>query len=148
MCYGYVGFAWEVYVILGPSVIEKLTFLKGVKYTCQLFFSKMREIFHLHRIWISQDLATSSEDPRRFSTTSKHFPMTSDDNQRSRKIFNDFKTGRATISKGLPSNLEHYYRVPKMFWRFLERQKTIEFLFDRFSSVLNYTCYCQLGVRN
>ena len=125
-------------------------------YTCQLFFSKMREIFHLHRIWISEDLPTASkgcqrfwktsEDRLRFPTTSEDFPTTSDDNQRCRKIFNDFKTGPATVSKGFPTNLEHYWRVPKMFRRLLERRKTIEFLFNRFLS--NHTRYCQLGVRN
>ena len=91
------------------------------QYTCQLFFSKMREIFCLHRIWISEDLSKSSEDRRRFPATSEDFPMTSGDNRRSRKIFDDFKTGGAAISRGCPSNLEHYLRVPKMFWRLLDR---------------------------
>ena len=85
-----------------------LPFYIVLSYTCQLFFSKMREIFSLHRIWISEDLPASSVDHRRFPTTSEDFPTTSDDNRRSRKIFDDFKTGRATISKGFPSNLEHF----------------------------------------
>ena len=118
-------------------------------YTCQLFFSKICEIFRLHRIWNSEDLPAASEDcrtfrktskdRRRFPTTSEDFPTTSNDNRRCRKIFDDFKTGAAMISKGFQTNLE-------VFWRLLERQKTIEFLINRFLS--NYTRYCQLGVRN
>ena len=60
-------------------------------YTCQLFFRKMREIFRLHRIWISEDLLTASgdcwwfrktfEDRWRFPTTSEDFPTTSDGNR-------------------------------------------------------------------
>ena len=113
----------------------------------------MRKIFRLQRIWISEDLPTASEDFERlpkvaedFPTTSDDFPKTSDDNRRCSKIFGDFKTGPATISKGFPTNIEHYLRVAKMFWRPLERQKTIEFLLNWFLS--NYTRYCQLGMRN
>ena len=87
-------------------------------YTCQLFFSKMHEIFCLHRIWISKDLLTASEgcqrfrktykDRQRFSMTSQDVPPTSEDNyQRWRKIFDDFKKGPAAISKGFPTNHEH-----------------------------------------
>ena len=87
-------------------------------YTCQLFFSKMREVFRLHRIWISEDLPTAWGDCRRFRktcvdgqrfpTTSEDFPTTSDYNRRCRKIFDDFKTGPATISKRFLTNLEYY----------------------------------------
>ena len=78
-------------------------------YTCQLFFSRMCEIFRLHRIWISEDIPTASEDcrrfrktfedHRRFPTASKDFPMTFDDNWRCRKICDDFKTGPAWFPK-------------------------------------------------
>ena len=72
------------------------------------FFSKMCEIFRLHRIWISEDFPMASKDKRIFQKISKDFPTTSHDNQTYRKIFNDFKTGPATISKGFPTNPEHY----------------------------------------
>ena len=45
----------------------------------------MREIFRLHKTWISEDLQTASEDCQRFRKTAE-------DNQRCRKIFGDFKT--------------------------------------------------------
>ena len=51
-------------------------------YTCQLFFSKMCEILHLHRTWISEHLPTAPEDCQRFPKTSKdcgRFLMTSED---------------------------------------------------------------------
>ena len=76
-----------------------------ISYTCELFFSKMLETFRLQKTWKSEYLPTSSEgcqsfrktseDHRRFPTTSENFPITSKDNSRCRKIFDDFKTGRA-----------------------------------------------------
>ena len=46
---------------------SKFFFKNVIKlYTCQLFFSKMCEIFRLHRFWISEDLQAASEDCGRF----------------------------------------------------------------------------------
>ena len=66
------------------------------------FFSKIREILHLHIPWISEDLPTASEDCQRFPKisedrerfplTSEDFSTTSGDNRLCRKIFDDFKT--------------------------------------------------------
>ena len=39
----------------------------------------MREIFRLHRIWISEDLPTASEDVERLSEVAEDFPTASDD---------------------------------------------------------------------
>ena len=67
----------------------------------------MREIFRLHRIWISEDLPTAAEDCQIFRKTSEdrqRFPTTSEDCQRFRKISDDFKTG-PTISNEFPTNL-------------------------------------------
>ena len=58
----------------------------------------MHEIFRLHLICISEDLPTASEDCRRFLKTAE-------DNQRCRKVFEDFKIA-AMIFKGFPTNLE------------------------------------------
>ena len=100
------------------ETLQMLSARYGVHYTCQLLFRKMREIFRLHRIWISEDLPTASRDCQRFRktskdrwrfpTTSQDFLTTSDNNRRCRKIFDDFKTGPATISKQFQTNLEHY----------------------------------------
>ena len=99
-----------------------------IAYTCQLFFSKMREIFRLHRIWISEDFPTASEDCQRFRKTSEdrqRLPMTSedflttsDDNRRCRKIFDNFKTGPVTTSKGfqtISSIIEEFWRCSDDF---------------------------------
>lgn len=49
-------------------------------HTCQLFsVLKMREIFRLHKTWISKDLRTASEDNRRLPKI----------NRRCRKIFDE-----------------------------------------------------------
>ena len=122
--------------------------------TCQLFFSKMREIFRLHRIWVSEDLPTASkhclrfrktsEDHQRFPMTSEDFPTASDDNRTCRKIFDDLKTWPATISKGFQSWA--LLKSSKDVLTTSRTSKRIEFLFNQFLS--NYTCYCQLGVRN
>ena len=45
-------------------------------YTCQLFFSKMHEIFnliHLHRTWISKDVPTASGDFGRLPKIAEDF---------------------------------------------------------------------------
>ena len=51
------------------------------------------------------------------------------------KDFNDdFKT-EPTISKGFPTNLDYYLRVPKMLWRLLERQKNWIFILIGFKQL-------------
>ena len=102
-------------------------------YTCQLFFSKLREIFRLHRTWISEGIPTASEncwnfrktseDRQRFSMTSedcRSFPTTSED-ERDERFSTTSKQGAPMIFKGFLTNPEHYERVLKMFWRLLER---------------------------
>ena len=64
------------------------------------FFNKMSLILRLYRTLISEDLSTASEDcrrfrktsedRRRFPTTSEDLPTTSEDYRRYRKIFDVF----------------------------------------------------------
>ena len=110
------------------------------------FFSKMREIFRLHRTWISEDLPTpsedcwnfrkTSEDRQRFSMTSedcRSFPTTSED-ERDERFSTTSKQGAPMIFKGFLTNPEHYERVLKMFWRFLEC------LIKQLHSLLSVSC--------
>ena len=94
---------------------EKKCLSKFLWYTCQHFFSKMREIVRLQRTWISKDLPTASGYCRRFRKNSK---ITEDHFRRLPKLTEDierfFKTG-PPISKGFPSN------------RLFERQKKKNF---------------------
>ena len=52
-----------------------------------------------------------AEDFRQLPKTDKDFVTMSEDNRRCRTIFKDFQM----ISKGFPTNLKHYLRVPKKF---------------------------------
>ena len=47
--------------------------LTSLFYTCQFFFSKMRENFSPHWTWVSNDLPTTSEDCRRYPKNSNDF---------------------------------------------------------------------------
>ena len=119
---------WRVKI--GEASRKKTTstsMLAHVSYTCKLFFSKMHEIFRLHRTWISElptpsegcrSFRKTSEDRRRFPTTSEDFLTTSEDKPRCRQIS---KQGTLKISKRFPINLEHYLRAPKMLWPLLKR---------------------------
>ena len=108
-------------------------------YNCQLFLSKMGEIFRLHRTWISEDLPTASGNCRSFGRLPKiaeDFTMTSENNQRCRKIFDDFKTGRA-------NDLQ---MITNQSWALLKSSEDVLTSSRTFST--NYSLYCQLGVRN
>ena len=56
---------------------------------------------------IAKDFQQLPKISRRLSKIAEDFATTSEDNRRCRKIFDNFKTG-PTISKGFPTNLEHY----------------------------------------
>ena len=96
-------------------------------YICQLFFSKMREIFHLHRTWFSEDLSMASEDCQRFCKLFKdhlRFVMTSKDCQRFLDDFQRYWRCR-NIFWWLQNRANDFQRisyqsrallVPKMFW--------------------------------
>ena len=67
---------------VNPSISKMIH--KGF-YSCQLFCSKMHELFHLHRIWISEDFPTASEDFRRLPKIAQDFqqlPKIADDVER------------------------------------------------------------------
>lgn len=85
--------------------------------TCQLFSEKCVR-FGLHRTWNSEDLPRASEDCRSFRKNSEDFLWTSKNNRRSRKIFDDFKTGRLQFSKDfqpIPSNIKEFRRCSDDF---------------------------------
>jgi len=123
-----------------------------LNYTCQLFFSKLREIFRLHSTWISEDLPTASEDCRRFLKT----PKIAEDFRRLPKIAEYFPmTSKRITSHNLNMswcheiNMRNRVSFEDAFLRdspIVLCRKKIECLFNRFLS--NYTCYCQLGARN
>ena len=75
----------------------------------------------------------TSEDRQRFPTSSKDLPTTTEDGQQ--RFPKDFQPISNIVKESRRCSND-----------FLNVEKTIEFLFDRFLS--NYTRYCQLGVRN
>ena len=139
---------WVAFVSLSDNHILTL-------YTCPLFSVKCVRLFALAepeflKIYqrlpkIAKDfrrLPKIAEDFRQLLKTDKDFETMSEDNRRCRTIFKDFQM----ISKGFPTNLKHYSRVPKKFLWLLENQNNIEFLLNWFLS--GCTRYCQLGARN
>ena len=86
-------------------------------------FQRLPKIF-LQLLMITKGV---EEGVERFSMTSK---------QGQQRFPNDFQP---------ISSIIYIVRVPKMFSRLFDCQKTIEFLFNQYR---NYTHYCQLGVRN
>ena len=141
-------------------------------YTCQLFFSKMREIFRLHRTSVSKDLPKASEDCQRFPKTFEDHRRFTDDLRRLLKfswrlVMCETGVMRSTwmcICWPWQSKQETCHvtqsKQALVSWTPVQWSKIedallldspfftekIEFLFNRFLS--NYTRYCQLGMRN
>ena len=70
----------------------------------------MREIFRLHRIWISEDLPTASEDVERLSEVAEDFPTASD----------DFPTGSSKQGQQrFPKDFQPISSIIKEFRRYL-----------------------------
>ena len=103
-------------------------------YTCQLFFSKMCEIFRLHRTGFSKDLLMASEDCWRFwKTFYLKIHLTKDVD---RNILDYFKTGPT-----IPKDFQPISSIIKEFrWcsdDFLNVKKKDWILFHRFLSNLH-----------